>query len=754
MSVALIASPARSRAAPPVIFAPVHRQLSTSTVRPFFFFNKPKSSQDDPKLLLRDIYAASKSGRLDLLPKLYANLTKAPLASHQLQHSDLTALLKALAPSQRFSLLHQVFTDIPRLCRGASQNYYDHHYLLQGLLGQGELQRALTWLVELETEYGLRPRLVECNLLLNAYRRQGDDEGIASVLQVIDKYHLPPDVYTYNALVSYNLERHNLPALAAVLEQMRAAGIAQDPVTETALMLGYLDLGDLKQARASRDRLTTLLATIPAAQRDPAALNALVKYAAVAHGQPEALALAQRYRNQGCRLDQQMVATLAAASPSQPRSFIEATRFIDELERATGVAADRHTWGLLIHAGLALDPLPKSAITTALQLYQEALDRSIPPGATLLQPLLQALLVPVPTSEALTIAKSLYEDFVSSPASKHHLFAPDSSTYATLLQASANPAVLDLDFVNVLLRDMKERGVKLVPEMVVLYIIALLRGSSTWAEAFGFYDMIRAMDTKALDEAAYNQILQGFTQLGLEDAQDLGGKAPTTMVNEILSDMRQTGNPPTAKTYTILLVHYSQAAGSGGRPGRPDSNATAIAYVHSLIKLDHSMDPDTALFNALMNAYSHVGAFSSAFRIWDNLVAGANSGLSVDEISLSIILDTCGYAGGEVARARGRKIWKQYTDPSSPVGLNIKNWEAWVECLSRWGEYDEAEHVVFDLMTPATPGPAAQPSTYSILYKYSMRDEGRAKRLKARLIAERPEEWAMLVQSGVSTLQS
>lgn len=302
---------------------------------------------------------------------------------------------------------------------------------------------------------------------------------------------------------------------------------------------------------------------------------------------------------------------------------------------------------------------------------------------------------------------------------------------------------------------MKEGGMTLEKDMVGSYIMALMRASKSFEEAFKAYDIVRSMDVSLLDESEYNKILTAFTNLRFDQTLLPPTPAPSTsssstparptrpippptapanIIQEFLIDMRRSDHPPSAITFTILLNHYSKSY---------LTSATAISHVHSLIKLDMHVDPDTALFNALMNAYSRTGAYAEAFRIWDRLISRAN-GVEIDSHSISIILDTCGFENNVEGFKMGRKVWNRITKEvvseasGRRGGGNLKNWESWVECLCRWGEFDEAFQVVFEQMKDGTTViegtnykiPKVEISTVETLLKFSLREkrEGRSSR--------------------------
>ena len=145
--------------------------------------------------------------------------------------------------------------------------------------------------------------------------------------------------------------------------------------------------------------------------------------------------------------------------------------------------------------------------------------------------------------------------------------------------------------------------------------------------------------------------------------------------------MRHAGFHPSAQTYTVLLDYYAKVhAGLAG-----------VRATHALIQRDVQLEPDLVLIHALMNAYNYAGAPAQVLGIWDSLVVLCHnaSGTLVDDITVTIVCDTCGRAGLlDVMRRVLDTV--QDMDPA----LMTKNvYDAWVECLARCGHLVEAMHV-------------------------------------------------------------
>ncbi|ORY91647.1 hypothetical protein BCR35DRAFT_298894 [Leucosporidium creatinivorum] len=717
---------------------------STSTLRPFsssaspsFLFNRPKAPTANK--LLKELDQAQKNDRLDLISKLYPSLvtesqSRPPLPS-QLNHDLLQSVMRFVSRTNKFNLLLRIFNDLPAL--GFTPNHMDHHILLVGMASSGKLDKALKWIHAMKASHGMRPAPADWNVIINGYRQAGDLEGMRSVVDKMRKAGAEPNVVTFNSLISAAFELGQLSEVRKTVEEMASSGVTADLWTETALLTGFVEAGELGSAREVQRRLLARLKSGEESEGlDEAALNGLLKLEVVERGFGGGLELAERWRDEGRPLNERSLSTLAVEGAKGLRTVEEGVRLLEDLEDATGLAADRRAWSIVLQ-GLLAGP---GGLPEALKLHQEARDRSIQPDSTMIQPLLTALLSPSSSAspESLSVAKELYDDL--SQASRAYSTSPDHSIYITLLRACADPIHPDLDFSRTLIADMRERGVRLDGASAPWHIIALMRASSSYEEAFQAYDQIRALDVTALDQKAYNAILSAFTSLSfpsspLSNSDDL--TAPQLLIMEFLSDMRHSSppSPPNSYTYSLLLTYYSRTS---------SASASQIAHLHSLLKLDINLDPDTALFNSLMGAYSRVGAFNAAYRVWETMLANSrNEATRVDQTSLSILLDTCGHDGAATALNRAERVWRDVAE-GRVEGIekrNRNNWEAYVECMCRFGRFEEAEKGVFEEMgVRGEPSPTS--STLEILLKMTRRGgDERWKSVRERVLREMPELW-------------
>ncbi|GAA5927805.1 hypothetical protein JCM3775_006084 [Rhodotorula graminis] len=748
---------------PPTASSP--RPFSSSTPAAFFFRKPTKSAQD----LAGELVQACRDDRPDIMAKLYPSFVEAVSNSSSSSSSSSRAplsrgqfhdLMRFAATTGKSRLALRMFNDAPvRL--GFAHSLEDHHILVIALSRAGRPDKAIAWLESMRDTHGLAPTVSEWNAVVQGYRRMRDLAGMRATVDRMRARGVEPNVVTFNTLIAALFEHGDLDGVRRAVADMVERGVERDLWTEQTLLAGFLNVGELASARDVQRRLKSLVASAPSDSRgkgkasiDAGAVAGLVQFETVEHGLEAGVSLAREFRERGLPLSTRTLSTLVQYGVSELGTADEGAALLDRLEDALGVEADRHAWSTVV-AALARRPAADGGLDEALRAYQVARDRSVRPDSSMIQPLLTALLLPSPTPDTIATARELYDDLATS--SKSFTTAPDASVYVTLLRACADPVHPDLEWSRSLVGDMKQRGIRLDGASTTWHIVALMRAASSFDEAFAAYDEMRALDPSVLDRKDYNTILSAFTALKFPSSSSSSSPdsaAPAPLIMEFMTDMRTSGHPPNSATYALLLTYFSRAA---------SASPATIAHLHSLIKLDVHLDPDTPLFNALMGAYSRTGAFNAAYRIWDAMLlhrSGDPTEAGIDAKTVSTLLDTAAHDGSPAAQRRAERVWADLargTLVGGRVRRTANNWDAWVEALGRWGRLDEAEQVVFGDMAPverrqrASDGdgdgardvaPVASEGTVRALLKFAARDSSEAQRRVAQRVRdERPDLW-------------
>lgn len=410
-------------------------------------------------------------------------------------------------------------------------------------------------------------------------------------------------------------------------------------------------------------------------------------------------------------------------------------RIVDDVEVRYGAKVPSASWGKILDGVENLDE--------RMRLYQEVRDRGVLIDTHIAKSLIFPLcaLDPPNLSSALDIYKDLSSrsQVITSSSVRNRLLA----IYSTLFRAhsylgeSADPST-----PITLLKDMRRFGLSLPTPILTSLVISLIRASPDHYAAFNNYAHLYALNPLLIDSKAYTAIINAF----IAHSTQLSPFANPSYVMEMIKDMRKAGYPPSPSLLTTLLSNYgSQAIKSRKSSSDPvyrqtklDALHKAITEIHNTLKLESIITPDIPLYNALMEAYARIGAYSASFEVWELLVerrphVPKGEAREAYGPSISIILDACGRAGQLV---RARRIWgwvKKHHLVETGDGPRGKVWEGWVECLCRLGQVEEAMELVLE---------RENPEMLRILLKFSWMDKGVYRNLPDRVAEKYPEMWA------------
>ena len=287
-------------------------------------------------------------------------------------------------------------------------------------------------------------------------------------------------------------------------------------------------------------------------------------------------------------------------------------------------------------------------------------------------------------------------------------------------------------------------GEPLPPTFIRDIFTRLLLLSSSHDTSFKLYTYLREIDPSLLDRTGYEHILLQFTKLSFED--DPLPAQPHYM--NIVKDMRDAGIPMTSFVYNSLFSRYAALAKTSAESAFNSSTSEdvtaereravqlrerllqATRRLHRTLKLDASINPEVVTFNTLLNAYNYLGAFGDAFEVWEQLTLGFP--VSYDNISISIILDICGYARSPNAADHVWGLITSKTMGSHRVRPNANNWLARMECFARIGDFPRVMEIFKEMnaRSKERDAPVPNEATVELLTKF-----GRAFRREADVIA-------------------
>lgn len=415
---------------------------------------------------------------------------------------------------------------------------------------------------------------------------------------------------------------------------------------------------------------------------------------------------------------------------------------VESVQELEGGGDQTRIWAAAIR--YLLDKKPDS-VGVALEVHDTLRDRGLETDGHIAMALLGTLCAG--DSPRLDQAMVIYAEYLASNSKELVSRDSNNSVFSTLLATCArSPSEGNNAIALRILNDMRARRISFSTPILTSTAIALVRSSPEHRTAFNLYAHLYALDPQALNRRAYDQILIAFIKLSTPASPF----APAQYYMEIMGDMRKAGHKIGPYAVTSLLTSYGHQARLSRetslepefRRKRLNSLLGGITELHTMIKLDPSYTVDIPLLNALMDAYSRVGAFSEAFEVWDELLERRprEDAHRLEEIygpSISIYLDACGYS---YSLLRARKAWAWATR----WGItNPRNWDAWIECLCRNGRLAEAYNTIIRIRDgeERNGGVVFHKGLVEMLLRFSWRDPTAFGWVKERIRNDFPEVW-------------
>ncbi|KAI9444854.1 hypothetical protein H4582DRAFT_855325 [Lactarius indigo] len=551
-----------------------------------------------------------------------------------------------------------------------------HRTVLRALADSGNTTALLKWLTTMPKKPGnIRPTLEFWHMFMEHCLVHGDVQSMSRGTHIMRSQGSPPTNATYEFLIRkvFMSSSHHFLWIIRIIGHMSRAELPFDDALLAALLEGFNGLGLPSQAarveEIYRSRLTTRQSSRKRSGHD---FNVQLAQAFRTGGRGAAVELYRTLHGRGFRPSQ---ATLI--------SLLDDARKADDItfwERMFGIKAGSQVWSKVVRNALLM-----RSPTAVLEIYRAAKGAGVPVDLPLAEPVIRSLCsssLQSPTDVALDLAIEIYREIEDAPKTPN--IGPQVALFQTLLRAlsaSANktkymPVAIDM------LEEMKRRGLSDSAHVTSL-VILLMRSASSFAEAFDAYKTVRERTRIPFQAKGYAAILHTFTTLKLDNRT-------TSALARLFPDRegharRRLARPP-APVHEHVPANGAhgracQAVGPGHHPQSPEDGAHLRAKCSTILSISTSVTLDTPFWNQLMDTYQRAGAFEDARRIWDRLFLEGRA----DAASVSIIFDACGYAGaGRTAvqvfaalRANGYK-------------LNLRNWHAWLECLCRLGQLDDA----------------------------------------------------------------
>jgi len=273
-------------------------------------------------------------------------------------------------------------------------------------------------------------------------------------------------------------------------------------------------------------------------------------------------------------------------------------------------------------------------------------------------------------------AQSVFFDLLDNPDC-----APE--TYAASFSILANLFVRVRDYPR-LRQTLQDRSIDRVPNwqniLSSVCLEVLSDPKNIWLEPLlPIYHIVQRWTPKNITLSHRHTLMHKLISLG---RTDLG--------LELFHDMRHSDiSQPTRETYAIML------AGCG-----KTRDAQTLEHIHNALRLDSSIEPNSALFNSLMLAYNRARLPEKSLAIWEVL---SQSSLLPDAEAAALALDAC-VRLPRYGLLRAREIWTFMEDndidpsPSSYAALlsvfaSVGKWDGMMGLLERM-ERDKVDAMV------------------------------------------------------------
>ena len=605
-----------------------------------------------------------------------------------------------------------------------------HRTVIRALADSGNTTGLLKWLTVMPKKPGnIRPTLEIWHMFMEHCLVHSDIQSMSRGTRVMRSQGRPPNTTTYEFLIRkvFMSSSHHFLWIVRIINHMSRAELPFDDALLAALLEGFNGLGLLAQAARVEEIYRSRLATPQQSFRGQRGQDFNVQFAQAfrAHGRGAVVELYHSLRGHGFRPSQAtLICLLGDARSADAITF---------WERTFSIKAGSQVWSKVIRNALFM-----RSPTAVLEIYRAAKAAGVTVNVFLADPVIRSLCsssLQSPKDAALDLAIEVYREIEETRASEDKI--PNIGLQVALFQilfralsTSANktkymPVAIDL------LEDMKRRGLSDSAHVTSL-VILLMRSASSFEEAFDAYKTVRERTRIPFEAKGYAAILNTFTTLKLDNRTI----PPWQDYFQIVRDMQEDGSPVLPHLYTNIFRQMARIASRA----KPSDIHILQKMVHTAREVQHflsistTITLDTPFWNQLMDTYQRAGAFDDARRIWDKLFHEGKANAA----SVSIIFDACGYAhAGRTAvqvfaalRAKGYQ-------------LNLRNWHAWLECLCRLGQLDEAVRYFCLEMGKGPHGVPPDAECARILLKFAYQ-RGVIDEVRTRIQRFLPALWAKL----------
>ncbi|KAI0803336.1 hypothetical protein BC629DRAFT_120034 [Irpex lacteus] len=639
--------------------------------------------------------------------------------------------LRKLAMANDVKFLERILTTLEK--RGMAADDVTHTAILKGFHSRHFTSSALWWLQHISGRSAAYRPLVEWwnSHLSECFRLRRRELFWKSVDALRDAQVPCPNDETYRLIFRQLLAQHS--PLSSRVIRLWITHMEEDNVRFTRSLFDSL-VEEFTLAGASRSisSLEHVYLTSPHAEGKESLCAQLLATAIRTKGDASAHRLLLQFRQHGFTPTPATLDVIADVLPSA----MAFRRWEDWL----GVKASPTAWETLM-ARLSTDGHWRDVRST----YRDALRQGRQPTAGMLLPVLRVYCSKPsqPTDVDIREALELFSEYICLTSDDGRVgrtmpeAQDDLPLYNTLLRALTHSQSPSHHEVAVsLMKELRSRGIDIDHMATTSYIILLMKLSPSIQEAFQVYQMMRkrADGKYSLDQKGFVAVMNAYCNL-----RPNAGPALVTPYMTMLRDMRAAGYDVPPHVYTVVLRQLALFAAEVKKDNNGQLLGQLVDYIkhiHHTLTLDPTLNPDVALWNQLMDTYQRARCFNEAFTIWETMFASGR----FDNITISIVLDACGFAGFV---DKGRNIMKRVY--KSGFSLNEHNWNTWVECLCRHKKFDEAMRVL-SVEMPEKAGITTSVGIARLILRFA-KGLPEEKGLHLRMKRELPELYAAVERS-------
>jgi pentatricopeptide repeat protein len=563
--------------------------------------------------------------------------------------------------TNNIEFINQVIKDMKSHLK-LKPTHFEYHALMYAYGLQKLPEKAFEVMSRMRTEAGLQPTIYTYNTLLSCYKRTN---SVKEAQAMFNEMTVKPDIVTYNTMLHLLLRSRDFDSVFKLYDKMLSdENVKPDVYTYSTLLDTAVISKDHNQI--GLDIYYQLTHQVKPRDIDLNIINNMIRFIAEVDYN-EALnlyyELGTKYPHiKPDRITFNILLDVCLKNGNPSKAYM----IFGDMKRKARIQPDIITYGTLIGA-------EKENLKSSLELFQDMCDASIEPTARILNSLVNM----ASTKSAST--KDLY-DLVTLTRKYQHKLDLDTKAYNALMYGLAlngrSKQVQQLYDTVFRHSRTNKPDVATFTHLILAYI-----NDDQIDDALGIYTTLREHHKKCkaqepvkipiqLDTTFYSTLISSLSKNSgnkdfvTYDADDSSPRLIAAMT--MFNDMRRLQIQPTVHTYTAMLHACGQYR-----------DRCVLDQVHQLIKVDLYLDPDIAIYNALMDAYNRTGDGDAVLDIWQALSV-PSSYLSPDSTSVSILFDSCGHNG---LGYRAPPIWTWLK--RIHFDLNTNNYNSYIECLCR-----------------------------------------------------------------------